>query len=307
MSQLAKAKQVETPEGIIIGVKPCNYGVKLQETSESAAICASAAVDWFSATTVKEMVGSDWWKLFCRYRQKYPLLVQDWHHQGGYKGQQCIGIYWGFSEKYGYLLRGTGSVAEELTGYIFLAGQSDFRVTRLDLRVDVLLNEKDDKVASGIYYANKESKRPKFKLVKAPEGEGETVYIGSAQSDTSGRIYDKGAERHELVGSKWRYEVVFRKPTADVVFVELWKAFTIDGIAEQIIDQVGSWLDSRGVIAPFGFNEAIVPVVVKEKTPYESKLEWLERSVQKTVCLLVEAGFKEQVLQALGLEVKSYK
>ncbi len=307
MPELAKAKQAETPEGIIIGVKPCNYGVKLQENNKSPALCASAAIDWFSSTTKLDTVGSEWWRLFCKYRERYPLLVQDWRHQGGYVGQQCVGIFWGLSEKYGYLLRGTGSIAQELTSFIFLAGAQEFKVTRLDLRVDVILNERNEKVASNIYDANKESRRPKFKLFRAPDGEGETVYIGSAHSDTSGRIYDKGAERKETSGEKWRYEVIYRKPTADEVFAELRKAFTEDSVTKQIIDLVGSWLKSRGVAPKFGYDEALVPVVVKEKTPYESKLEWLERSVKKTVCLLAEAGFREEAMIALGLEGKGYK
>lgn len=294
------------PDDVItIGVKPISYGVKLSEqgvTEGDTATLVATGVDWFSATTREVDLGLEWYGAFIKYRQRYPLLIEDWYHQGGYRGQKCVGVSYGDSKRYGTLLRATGSAADEVVAWLAFAGSRDYRVTRLDLRIDILLNELDERVASRIFYANVESKRPRFKLVRSTEGGGETVYVGSPQSASSVRIYDKGAERGNQAGRHWRYEVIYRKPVADSVYDDYRAAAAKKEQKTFIIDNIGSWLLSRGVEPPFGYSLVAVPVITKEKTPWENKLAWLEKSVAKTVSLLIEAGFEEEVRKTLGLE-----
>lgn len=303
--QLENDTQNGKPRAMItIGVKTASG-----EVSDASIVDAkdtrniiSSAVDWFSATTKDDDMGTEWFRAFCKYRQRYPLLIFDWYHQGGYKGQKCVGVYYGESTRYGYLIKATGNSAPEVVNWIFLLGLRKARVTRIDLRVDVLLYLPDLEMASNIFYENLESKRPTFKLVKASEGKGETVYVGSPQSESSCRIYDKGAQLGHKAGVHWRFEVMYRKPIATLVFEDYRDAWTKKKLREFIPATVGSWLVSRGLKVPWDHNVVEVPVIVKEKTPWENKIEWLKRSVAKTVQLLIQAGFEEQVKEALGID-----
>jgi hypothetical protein len=303
MPKLDDKPETDPDNLITIGVKPQTYGVKVLGRGEATASqpCISAGIDWLSTTTPDAKIGTEWYRAFCKYRQRYPLLIQDWYHQGGYRGQKCVSVYYGESAKYGYIFKATGSAAGELLTWLCFSKERDFRVTRLDIRLDIRLVKCDERVASKIFYDNIESKRPRFKLVRATEGAGETVYIGSPQSSSSVRVYDKGAEKGQEAGWLWRYEVVYRKPVADEIYDQVRIASIEDRFQAFIMDNIGSWLESRGVAPNWPHEVLAIPVIISEMTPWDQKLMWLKRSVAKTVAQLIEAGYEREVREIFDL------
>lgn len=266
---------------------------------ESSVEGYATGVDWLSAVTHNEKVAESWQIAFDRAKGKSALPPEDWAMAGGFYGKQIDGWRMGYSSNYGYIIIASSNSADDLTRYMFRANVRDYRVTRIDLRMDVMMREVTD-IAGGIYEANKNRKSPGFRLVQSPTGS--TVYVGSMSSDMFCRIYDKGGQLGEDLGLLWRYEVCVRKPYGDEVYDRLRDRYLGTGeYGSATRDFVCGWLIDRHVRVPVVHNWMEQPEYVKPLTTVETKLAWLRRSVSGTVKMLIDAGHKSEVLDALGI------
>lgn len=262
----------------------------------------NSGVDWLTLVGEDDDLGRQWWSLYTRHEQKQPMFAQsDWTHQGGYKGRSCEGLSWGYSETYGYILRATSSVADDLATHLVSWQRDQYRCTRVDLRVDVSRETSDSGVARRIYDEHKDSKRPSFRLISGSGGRGDTVYVGSQSSEMFARIYDKSAEQGKQAGAIWRYEVVFRKEYAEEVLDDIRVCLLGVKRQECVASLVKTWLESKNV--GLGVDVALGKTIklVNEKTSAEKKLEWLRKGVANTVHQLIDDGYYDEVCQALGV------
>lgn len=254
-------------------------------------------MDWIAATTTDPNLGERWYMDYLAYRETRPLFEKEWVHQGGYLGREVEGFAWGQSMRLGFIIRGTGATAER----VYPSVQHErARITRLDLRVDVSCLEYSPDVARLTWVQNQDSLKPQYRLNLGPTGQ--TCYIGSMSSDVFGRLYDKGGERGLGQGLMWRYEVVYRKEQA-IPVLDALKARGIQAIPEI----VGEYFASRNAVMVFRADGPGVHRAEAKKGDVDAKLDWLRKSVQKTVLRLVEGGYRTETLQALGLEPEPYR
>jgi hypothetical protein len=252
-------------------------------------------IDWVSATSQDEGVGYNWYAEYAKFRDgNFPLFSKAMGMQGGYLGEETEGFCWAYSKSLkSYFVKGSGVTAE----VVYPIAYGCDRYTRIDLRVDVALTDADVDVAKRAFELNADRKRPKYKLITGAGGLGQTLYVGSLASDMFGRLYDKSAERLEIAGYTWRYEIVVRKPHADGLVDKL----NSDGLGA-IPRIVHSWFADRDVMPIFPVDAiSRLKRAEKGKTTVEQKLEWLRKSVQPTVSKLVQSGLAQECFEALGI------
>lgn len=178
--------------------------------------------------------------------------------------------------------------------------------SRLDLAVTVWQANHDIARASREYQAIQqlaqvEAITRKYTFITNLLG-GDTLYVGSRNSQYFGRLYDKGLQSQELhYANSWRWEVELHKPAA---LMMLRRMSDCDQLEDFIITQVKTWFEDRYVKCPFEPNapQTTVDVPRRKKTSDEQSLEWLDTGVKKTVQKLAKKGKVREVLKALGLE-----
>ena len=260
----------------------------------------SYGVDWLSATSTNDSVGQRWWLDYCKYEQSNaPLFAEDFRLQGGYQGRKCEGVAWAYSTRYGYYCHGTGSDAPHIWDWVQMP---EVRVTRIDLRVDVIIPKADVDVAGRGYAQNRDCDRPSYRLIDKSASDGQTLYIGSMSSERFARLYDKGAERGQVPGFIWRYEVVIRKPYADAVYAQVK-----EGGIKVLPGLVYAWFDERNVSPLFQADAVGLASTETRVTTVEARLAWLRKSVRPAVLKLVQSGYAQETYQALGISIATSK
>jgi DNA relaxase NicK len=195
----------------------------------------------------------------------------------------------------------SGEVAEKQVHKIAPAAKN---ITRLDLCVDVELEEPIDDLVEQYYQYNNECSKRRYALIVNNQ-HGKTLYVGSRQSDQFGRVYDKGVESKTLTpGLLWRYEVELKKPRSKAVYELLHKRYEESKTAHTraIFTYVANWFDERDVEPTWNGDLAddIVVSIGKTMTTDDRKIAWLRTQVRPTIEYLVRAGFQERLEEAIG-------
>lgn len=271
-------------------------------------------VDWLSATAKSDAVGIAWYDKFRKLAREGKTAygdLQSWSNMW-YVGQR-LGNHarWGYSEKQGYIVILSGELAGQWWAVFAPVAKN---ISRLDVQVTVKLESAIPDLAESYYLAiqsmhpidRKAIPAKKFSLHKSTTG-GQTLYVGSRQSTTFGRLYDKAAQSPHLggeIGKLWRYEVEIKKPRALNLVNRLVQCIKNHEHPDlHISSYVYHWFADRSVRPLFKAGENIVEVGYKvELTPVERKIEWLRTQVQPTVRMLLDLGLRKEVGQALDLD-----
>jgi hypothetical protein len=172
--------------------------------------------------------------------------------------------------------------------------QEGLKFTRCDIACDIFLWDK----VEGLARVLKDNYNGRQKVTLIESDTGDTVYIGSRESEAYLRIYDKSASYALPKGRVWRWEVEYKR-----------------GLAHPAVREVEE--GSEDIIRQMVFREARtkdVPVPIIEgsrgikrtsvcASSAEMKLAWLERQVLPTVSWLQRLGLKEEVMGALQLSI----
>jgi DNA relaxase NicK len=182
-----------------------------------------------------------------------------------------------------------------------------WHATRIDLAVDVLLDEPD--LAATSAYARlvrkteedaRDGYKSKFSLITGSDG-GSTLYLGRRSSAHFSRLYDKGIESQtETTGLLWRYEVEYKQSAAHPCFLAVKHTADRNNL---ILGLVYRHFVDRGVQPLFLIDS--VPGLLKRETVEKTHLDalnWLQRQVKPTVGRLRLAGYEKEVYNALGLD-----
>lgn len=187
----------------------------------------------------------------------------------------------------------------------------DNHVTRLDLQITAADDSAYIARAQDTYDALqrgvKKEGRPISSELRRNSGGGNTLYLGSRQSDVFARLYDKGVEaKVAKPGECWRYEVQYRRKPAQFVAGEISKSKAAhDSIAALVTD----YFSNHGLLVPQTERDwASLELQLKddlskrEPSDQDRKLRWLSANVARTVERLIKSGRRDDVLRALGLK-----
>lgn len=227
----------------------------------------------------------------------------------GYEGYRVGRIAYGRRDDASCLVQLSGNAAEVALADVL--GESDV-VTRIDLAAtwratppDPLLGRNQYALAELWHRSHPTSARPWF--VGDSQG-GWTTYLGSRQSSTFLRIYDKGAESLasddreglERYRGCWRFELEAKAAMAGALATMVEDR---TDRAEYIRDYLVSFLEAHGMSAPFlaGQPVALLPGF-RRRSDEESRLKHLARNVRPTVQWLESRGRGQDLREALGID-----
>lgn len=275
-------------------------------------------IDWITCTLVesnleKSDTFKSWRRLFDAIARETnaKLVPAGWQ---GYKGIGMEGALLGTRED-GACFRMTGAMAAKNWNRI-----RGGKATRLDLQVTVIgLTEVGgkfnvQKLPPHLWHgdqaenANRDLPDDRKRLISYNHNNkgGATLYIGSRQSSSFARIYDKSAESPGEWGgyNAWRYEVQFGKRLAQEIRETLMEQSS-GGLERSIIAAVWDWMRARGVFVPWSRGDGPALKMKEELEPKttDRQLAWLHKQVAPTIRKLQEEGLEGDAIIALfGLE-----
>jgi len=200
----------------------------------------TASCDWLTRTFSDEKTR--------RYvNEDFQATLQAWMREGaetqtwewmGFSGVSCGGMSWGHRADCD-MLRLSGGTAELLFPRFAHYGGN---CSRLDVAVTFTFGHAKSNVASIWYNELMTMREPadprSLSLIVNSKG-GETLYVGSRQSDQFARLYDKGAETGLLApGNQWRYEVEFKGERASQALKRLTTTTDRGSMYVGVVDQV---------------------------------------------------------------------
>lgn len=180
------------------------------------------------------------------------------------------------------------------------------RFTRLDLMVDCKLEAPQTGLAKICYdwILKNGTHTRRYSLIQN-NMKGETLYVGSRQSQQFGRMYDKSAEtpNGDPPGSIWRYELELKDDAAKHVVSQIRQMGELYASLNSIIVRtVYDWFDQRNVPPVFGRKDG--PMLNLKMTGYtrheSQRILWLKQQVAPTVRALL-ANNDREVLDVLGI------
>lgn len=216
-------------------------------------------------------------------------VVEPWGWQG-YKG--------GKVGKASFGLRDDGAILQVSGGWASTPDFDDLPQTgipRIDVQVTVWgidnhsqeparCAELTDAARKGV------PSRPWKVRLENTHGDGDTLYVGSRQSDSFIRIYDKSKEsKDEMYEGAVRFEVQFSNEAARIAYKSLSRASFSPHRCAQIV--AGS-MANRGLGLPewVSVEEPVLCQVRKEASDLDTKLLWLRTQVAPTVETLLASG-----------------
>lgn len=222
----------------------------------------------------------------------------------GYYGETCGNVSYGAGSQ-GTILQASGWAADNLQG---MAVPFD-GAPRVDVQVTVWLGRDTPGYAAGFSLASLEAREGAHggkwavKLIQG-FGAGDTLYLGSRQSNAFVRIYDKWRESgmKDEYRHAWRFEVELKNEAAK----EVWTgAHSAKQSPETIAGWVRWYLARWGVQLPATVSSVLAasPERPNRETDNERRLAWLHNQVRPSIEKMLAAGVPiERVLGALGLD-----
>jgi DNA relaxase NicK len=225
----------------------------------------------------------------------------------GYKGFRSGRVRCGSREN-ATLLQLSGQVAED---NLALAAHFADHITRVDLAVTARTPILDETVGANAYqlaswhYEQHPNSALPWRVQDAATGE--TVYLGSRESDAFGRLYNKSAEslaRGDSVNAEWyrncwRYEVEYKGSLAASAVLLLNRA---GHRAAHTQGTVFEYFSAHGVEPIFGHDDnRVLRPGFSRRSDYDTRLAWFQRSVAPAIAWCLDNGDQAKVLDALGL------
>jgi len=266
-----------------------------------------AGVDWLTLTLPKSAVRAELWYLTCL--SALHLVETEGNRPRdrkllGYYGRSVGGCFVGEREQ-DYMAQFSSHHADTVFLNIY---RNDAHVSRIDVRVDVTYPVMPlDTARKGYRDAVRASeqlplsRRRRIYLLLGSDG-GDTLYMGSPKSEQRGRLYNKEIQSEDPSFTRtWRYECVFRNDAAGRAAEILFSRGESYPRAAHAI--VASWYDDRSVsVRGWRASEAI-PIQLARTLPsdVESRLKWVRTQVAPALRFLEEAGFSNELIEALGI------
>lgn len=270
---------------------------------DSSTHIIEAQPDWLTVTSGAPDNQSTlhlWGILLLEWERSRAQKVVPWRAHR-FQGLQAGSVRWGWSDTR-FLLETSGKLAAAAFDSIMpLAG----KVTRLDVQVTAQAGEDSAGLAEAAWQgacdAPPRRGKPGYVSRFLDNKTGDTVYLGSPTSLTRARLYNKHAESPtEYPSGAWRYEVQCRGEAGMAL------AHSLATATDWQLDTrryVHTYFQRRGVSPAFAAAELrLPPVSGHQRGEVKRILDWYSTQVRPTLGRLIECGYGEQALSALGLD-----
>lgn len=234
------------------------------------------------------------------------VMETEWHWQA-YHGKTVGKLTWGCRDD-GSIIRVSGSGAKTMASVAYL---SFWRASRIDLQVTLRLPDGLDvdteirKVAqrAAMKRAGQEGRPYQIRLIDG-YGDGDTLNIGSRHSESFVRVYNKAKESGDAEYANCvRVELECKGKLA----ARIWRDMP-SGVQHEkhSLELVLAADEKYGLdITPkSGLELRKLPHIERAKTTLERRLDWLRTAVSPTVKELTVAGWRDDVLRALGIDLE---
>jgi hypothetical protein len=266
-----------------------------------------AGVDWVSCSLARE--APNFWAWVNGNRLIIEEIAKEGHKLeartlNGYMGMVAGGSFYGTRDDGAYVQLSS----YRADSFLERVYRADVHISRLDVQVTVRFKQARPEL--GQYYrqkaldANAALPNGRQRRIWNMEGNdgGYTLYIGSPSSEQRARIYNKAVQSEDTAYVRcWRFEVVFRNQLASA-WAERIAHFGIlrADLCAQIVE---TWLLGRGIKPPWFYKSAPVTLPLFNEIPSdaEKKLTWLKDQVRPALRWLVQNGYEEQAMDALGM------
>lgn len=268
---------------------------------------AEAGIDWLSCTLKPDADKVGEWRARCAWaiegiaREGHQVVARS---MNGYAGASAGNCFIG-ERPDGYFFNLTGEYANRYFEHTY---HPEAHYSRIDAQVTAKYKQPQPDIGKDAYYAAFEhnnripsARRRKLYIIIGSDG-GDTLYLGAPSSEQRGRMYNKEVQSQvERYRGCWRWEVVFKNDLGTKFAAAL--ASRPSNATGYVLGVVAKWYADRGVIIP-GMHDMGAVVLPKQRavsTDVERKLLWVERQVAPTVKYLLELGFRDTLLELLGL------
>jgi len=262
----------------------------------------TAGVDWLTCHVphgAKARHLADWGQVLLSSEKRKGNDFKKWKWNG-YEGYTAGHVALGGRED-GVICRMSGEASREHWRHVWDIAQ---RCSRLDVQVTVSGLPKGHDLAANTHalvkdFRPKRGRPPEWEL-RLTKSHGSTLYLGSRQSQTFTRLYDKSAEEErEHLGGRWRYELELKEETAQQAASHL---SSLGNGSARVLSTVHDAFTSRGVQPVFvRSDQPMMELTQRDQSDDDRRLAWLSGQVRAVVAGLRHRGRELDVMHALGL------
>lgn len=249
-----------------------------------------------AASTLMEKVG---WQAVHQEERLGNIKHEVNYH--GYKGARAGSAMCGVNTDGQVLIQLTGSTSDFWCRPL---ANAKIHVTRIDLQATFHVKRPSqnfglDAITKCVDARKTEGGKhwPKPLFINA-YGQGDTVYMGSRQSQKYGRLYDKGRQTSEKeLRDCWRAEIEYKGETAERVWASMVHAAFAPLHAYSIVwTQYNDWLMP---LPTFKGADVFIAGNGRNDTDLERKLAWVKTQVYPTMQYLSDNGYHEPLMQLM--------
>lgn len=176
-------------------------------------------------------------------------------------------------------------------------------VSRLDLQASVWTHGEQPRLSRWYYQrAVRQSPsrgRPRSYSLIQSHPQGDTLYVGSRQSDYFGRVYDwASAHKEGMPRTIWRFEIELKRQVASAHTRTLLSTNDVRGLSESLVRR---WYDSKGIQPTWPERQSPQSEEVSLCSKERDTLAWFERSLRQTIRREIKRHGITAVLDALDL------
>lgn len=261
----------------------------------------SSGVDWITSTTDQSSSAKRLWTKATFWLNKEVSRgndVRGWS-MSGFKGHAAGSVQMGHRDDE-VIVRLGGHVAHDHWREVFMLTQRCSRIdTQYTLRFDCDPAVVIRKLHGEVQRWSKRGKSPRsFSCYLASDGSS-TLYLGSRESETFGRIYDKQREsKSESLLNTVRFEAEFKGARSKVVASHLAESHDVPGECASLTAGV---VQTSGGNPYLGIGAPHTLCVPQRPSDAERRLQWLRSQVAPVVARLLEIGLRDEVLESLSL------
>jgi DNA relaxase NicK len=217
----------------------------------------------------------------------------------GYMGARAGGLEWG-SKFDGVVIRLSGDTARRWWRQF---GSLSTNCSRIDLQQTVIYGESPHVTITRHFrevrrWNQKRKKERELKLWSGVRG-AEAMFCGRRVSDSYLRLYHRGS-KPELCQETGhlRYEVELKRLRAKHALDQLLGAESPEAIVQGTVRRMFS---DVGLRLPWPKECSLTSVTLGRRDDAQKRLRWLENAIRPAVQNLIEHGYRDEVLRALGL------